>query len=241
MKLVTSGYLLAGRNRDHSFLAAALKPERGPNRRTEMKLFYSPASCALSPHIVLSEAGVDYELERVDLSTKTTETGRPLKEINPQDAVPVLLLAGGETLTEGAAIVQYVADQRPEAGLLPPAGTLARARVQQWLNYIATEMHKAHVPLFKADYPQASKDIALTSIKRSYEFVSAQLARHPYIAGKGFSVADAYLFTVVNWHKVVGLDLAAWPVLANYQARIGARPAVRNALREEGLLEALAA
>ncbi len=205
-----------------------------------MKLFYSPASCAMSPHIVLAEAGVPYTLERVDLATKTTETGRPLAEINPQDAVPVLLLDGGETLTEGAAIVQYVADLRPEAGLLPPAGTLARAQVQQWLNYIATEMHKAHVPLFKADYPQAAKDIARASIQRAYAFVAAALADRPFITGDGFTVADAYLFTILNWHKFVGLDLAPWPALVAYQDRIAARAGVQQALREEGLLASAA-
>lgn len=202
-----------------------------------MKLFYSPGSCAMSPHIVLSEAGGAYALERVDLATKTTETGRPLEEINPQDAVPVLLLDGGETLTEGAAIVQYIADQRPEAGLLPPAGTFARAKVQQWLNYIATEMHKAHVPFFKANYPQSSKDIAMANVKQAYDYVSKALSDRPYLLGETFTVADAYLFTIVNWHKFIGLDLSSWPVLVAYQARISARPAVRKAMREEGLLE----
>lgn len=202
-----------------------------------MKLFYSPGSCAMSPHIVLSEAGGPYALERVDLSTKMTEMGRPLKAINPQDAVPVLLLDGGETLTEGAAIVQYIADQRPESGLLPPPRTLARAQVQQWLNYIATEMHKAHVPLFKADYPQAAKDMARAAIKHSYDHVSAALADRPYLLGDDFTVADAYLFTIVNWHNFIGLDLSPWPVLVAYQARVSARPAVRKAMREEGLLE----
>jgi glutathione S-transferase len=206
-----------------------------------MKLFYSPGSCAMSPHIVLSEAGVDYRLERVDLATKTTETGRPLTEINPQDAVPVLVLDDGETLTEGAAIVQYIADLRPEAGLLPPAGTLARAKVQQWLNYIATEMHKAHVPLFKADYPQVSKDIALANIKRTYDFVSEALAGQRYLTGDTFTVADAYLFTIVNWHNFIGLDLAPWPVLVEFQARVAGRPAVQKAMHEEGLLKAVAA
>ena len=200
-----------------------------------MKLFYSPGSCAMSPHIVLSEAGADYTLDRVDLATKTTEDGRPLKAINPQDAVPVLQLDGGETLTEGAAIVQYIADQMPQAGLLPPAGTLARARVQQWLNYIATEMHKAHVPLFKADYPRVTKDMAIANVKRAYDFVSAALADRPYLTGDAFTVADAYLFTIVNWHNFIGLDLAPWPVLVAYQARVAARPAVQKAMREEGL------
>lgn len=203
-----------------------------------MKLFYSPASCAMSPHIVLSEAGADYALERVDLATKTTQSGMPLSALNPNDAVPVLLLDGGETLTEGAAIVQFVADQHPESGLLPPPGTLARAKVQNWLNYIATEMHKAHVPLFKADYPQASKDIALASIRRAYDFVSAALDGRPYLAGETFTVADAYLFTIVNWHNFIGLDLAPWPVLVAYQARIAQRPAVQKAMAEEGLLAA---
>jgi len=200
-----------------------------------MKLFYSPGSCAMSPHIVLSEAGADYTLNRVDLATKTTEDGRQLKAINPQDAVPVLQLDGGETLTEGAAIVQYIADQMPQAGLLPPAGTLARARVQQWLNYIATEMHKAHVPLFKADYPQVTKDMAIANVKRAYDFVSAALADRPYLTGDAFTVADAYLFTIINWHNFIGLDLAPWPVLVAYQARVAARPAVQKAMREEGL------
>jgi glutathione S-transferase len=200
-----------------------------------MKLYYSPGSCAMSPHIVLSEAGLVYELVRVDLSTKTTESGRPLKEINPQDAVPVLELGGGETLTEGAAIVQYVADLNPAAGLLPPAGTLERARVQQWLNYIATEMHKAHVPLFKADYPQVTKDIALASVHSAYDFVSVALADRPFITGNDFTVADAYLFTVVNWHNFIALDLSPWPVLVAFQERVSARPAVVKAMCEEGL------
>jgi len=203
-----------------------------------MKLFYSPASCAMSPHIVLSEAGARYTLERVDLATKTTQSGAPLSAINPQDAVPVLLLEDGETLTEGAAIVQFVADQHPEAGLLPPAGTLARARVQQWLNYIATEMHKAHVPLFKADYPQPAKDIAVANIKRAYDFVSGALAGRSYLASDTFTVADAYLFTIVNWHNFIGIELAPWPELVAYQARIAARPAVQKAMAEEGLLAA---
>lgn len=203
-----------------------------------MKLFYSPGSCAMSPHIVLSEAGAAYTLDRVDLSTKTTESGAPLSTINPQDAVPVLLLEDGETLTEGAAIVQFIADRHPDAGLLPPAGTLARAKVQQWLNYIATEMHKAHVPLFKADYPQAAKDIAIANVKRAYDFVSEALAGRPYLTGETFTVADAYLFTIVNWHRFIGLDLAPWPVLVDYQARIAARPGVQKAMAEEGLLAA---
>lgn len=206
-----------------------------------MKLFYSPGSCAMSPHIVLAEAGADYALERVDLTTKTTASGRPLREINPHDAVPALLLDDGEVLTEGAAIVQYVAERHPAAALLPPPATLARARVQQWLNYIATEMHKAHVPLFKADATPAARELALASVRRGYDVVSGALGDRPYLTGDAFTVADAYLFTIVNWHGFVGLDLAPWPVLVAYQARIAARPAVRRAMAEEGLLERVAA
>lgn len=202
-----------------------------------MKLYYAPGSCAMSPHIVIAEAGLPYKLDRVDLSTKMTEAGNPLADINEHNAVPALLLDSGEVLTEGVAIVQYVADQNPEARLLPPAGTLERARVQQWLNYIATEMHKAHVPMFKADYPAASKDIALVKIKKAYDYVSSKLGELPYLTGETFTVADAYLFTIINWHNFIKLDLSPWPVLVAYQARVAARPAVQNAMREEGLLQ----
>lgn len=206
-----------------------------------MKLYYSPASCAMSPHIVLCETGLAYELDRVDLATKTTASGRPLSAINDQDAVPALELASGEVLTEGAAIVQYIADQQPEAGLIPPAGSLERARVQQWLNYIATEMHKAHVPLFKADYPAVTKEIATASVRKSYDYVSGKLSDRPFLTGDRFTVADAYLFTILNWHGFIGLDLAAWPVLKDFHERVAARPAVVKAMAEEGLIESAAA
>lgn len=206
-----------------------------------MKLYYAPGSCAMSPHIVLAETGLSYELDRVDLSTKMTQAGQPLTEINEQNAVPALLLDSGEVLTEGAAIVQYIADQNPQARLLPPAGTLERARVQQWLNYIATEMHKAHVPMFKADYPAESKDIALVNIKKAYDYVSAKLGQGSFLTGETFTVADAYLFTILNWHNFIKLDLSPWPVLVAFQERVAARPAVQNAMREEGLLQSMVA
>ncbi len=202
-----------------------------------MKLYFSPASCAMSPHIVLNEAGFDYELERVDLKTKLTETGKDFNTINEQGAVPFLVLDNGETLTEGAAIVQYIADQKPSSGLAPAAGTLERARVQEWLNYISTEMHKAHVPLFKAEYPQESKQIALTNIKKAYEHVSKKLSGKQYVLGDKFTVADAYLFTVINWHNFINLDLSPWPILVEYQKRVSSRPAVQATMKREGLLE----
>jgi glutathione S-transferase len=206
-----------------------------------MKLYYSPGSCAMSPHIVLNEAGVAYALDRVDLSTKTTEAGLPLRDINEQDAVPVILLDNGETLTEGVAIVQFIADQHPGSGLAPAAGTLERARVQEWLNYTATEMHKAHVPLFKAEYPDEAKQIAITNIKKAYDFVARKLGQNMYLTGDTFTIADAYMFTIVNWHNFIKIDLSPWPALVAYQARVAARPAVQAAMREEELLESAAA
>jgi glutathione S-transferase len=206
-----------------------------------MKLYYSPASCAMSPHIVLNEGGFNYELERVDLKTKLTETGKDFNTINEQGAVPFLVLDNGETLTEGAAIVQYIADQNPASGLVPAAGTLERARLQEWLNYISTEMHKAHVPLFKPEYPEESKQIALKNIKKAYDYVSKKLGSKPYLLGDKFTVADAYLFTIINWHNFVNIDLSPWPVLVEYQNRVSARPGVQAAMRKEGLLDKKAA
>lgn len=206
-----------------------------------MKLYYSPASCAMSPHIVLNEAGLNCELERVDLKTKLTETGKDFNMINERGAVPFLVLDNGETLTEGSAIVQYLADQNPAAGLIPAAGTWERVRVQEWLNYISTEMHKAHIPLFKPEYPEAAKQIALTNIKTAYDYVSKKLGSQPYLLGDTFTVADAYLFTIINWHNFFNLDLSAWPLLLAYQKRVAARPGVQATMKKEGLLDKQAA
>lgn len=200
-----------------------------------MKLYYSPASCAMSAHIALEEARLPHQLEKVDLKTKVTETGIDYFRIHAQGAVPFLILDDGEGLSEAAVILQYIADQNPTAGLLPPVGSRDRLRVQEWLNYIATEMHKAHVPLFKAEYPDATKQLARAAIARAYDHVCAQLGDRAYLVADQFSVADAYLFTVVNWHQMVNIDLAKWPVLVAYQARIAARPAVEAAMQKEGL------
>jgi glutathione S-transferase len=195
----------------------------------------------MSPHIVLNELGLTYDLERVDLKTKTTETGKDFNAINEQGAVPFLVLDNGETLTEGAAIVQYLADQKPNIGLIPAAGTLERTRVQEWLNYISTEMHKTHVPLFKPDYPEESKKIALANVKKAYDYVSKKLGTKSYLLGEQFTVADAYLFTVINWHNFINLDISPWPVLVEYQKRVSARPSVIATMEKEGLLNKKAA
>jgi glutathione S-transferase len=204
-----------------------------------MKLYYSPGSCSLSPHIVLREAGMDFQLERVDLKTKTTETGADFTAVNDKSAVPCLDLGNGEVLTEGAVIVQYIADQKPGSKLAPANGTLARARVQEWLNYIATEIHKSFTPLWRADaYGEQGVAAARAKLKSCFAYVDGRLAQAgPYLAGGDFTVADAYLFTVLNWAPLKGIALAEWPALSAYHALVAQRPAVRSAMIAEGLLQ----
>lgn len=206
-----------------------------------MKLYYSPGVCSLSPQIVLQELGVSYEAEKVDLKTKKTETGADFKNIAEKASVPLLVLDNGEALSEGVAIVQYLADTKPERGLAPANGTLARARLQEMLNYIATELHKSHFPLFHRECGEAAAAIYAMKVKNAYDFLSRKLKNSPYLLGDQFTVADAYAFTVINWHSYVNIDLSAWPVLVEYQARVAARPAVQAAMRLEGLLDKKAA
>lgn len=201
-----------------------------------MKLYYTPGVCSLSPHIVLCEAGYDYDLEKVDLKTKTTESGQNFADINPKSSVPFLELDNGEKLSEGPAIVQYLADQKPEAELAPANGTFERVRLQEWLNYISTDMHKTHFPLFFKECGEQAAEVYLKKLKREYDYVSKQLEGKQYIMGDQFTVADAYLFTVVNWSTFLDIDLSPWPVLVEYQARVSARPGVQKALKAEGLL-----
>ena len=201
-----------------------------------MKLYYATGACSLSPHIVLSELGLPYELIKVELSTHLTADGQDYTAINPKGYVPALQLDDGQLLTEGPAIVQYLADQKPSAGLLPPAGTLERARVQEWVTFIGTEIHKNFSPLFNPNASADWKAAAKANIERRFGFVEKALAGRDYLTGANFCVADAYLFTVVNWTKFVKIDLAPWPTLAAFHQRVMARPAVQVALREEGLI-----
>lgn len=200
-----------------------------------MKLYYSPGACSLSPHIVLRELGLPFSLVKVDLKTKRTADGADYLAVNGKGYVPALELDDGQVLTEGPAIVQYLADRKPEAGLAPPNGTLERYRLQEWLNFISTEVHKQFSPLFAPNTPDATKEAQRERLAGRFEWLSKQLASKDYLLGKAFSVADAYLFTVLNWCGFVGLDLGKWPVLAQYHARIAARPAVQEALKAEGL------
>lgn len=201
-----------------------------------MRLFYSSGACSLSPHIVAREAGIELDLQKVDLKTKTMVSEGDYLAINPKGSVPALQLDDGEILTEGPVIVQYLADLRPEKGLAPPAGTLERYRLQEWLAYISSELHKSYSPLFRPDTPAQTRTERQAYLNRRYTLVEQRLATQPYLLGTAFTVADAYLFTVTNWAGMVKLDLSAFPNLRAFQERIAARPAVKAAMSAEGLL-----
>lgn len=201
-----------------------------------MKLYYSPGACSLSPHIVLAEAGLPYTIEKVDLKAKKTETGADFFAINPAGYVPTVVLDNGEILTEGPAIVQYLADQAPASKLAPPVGSFERVRLQEVLNYISTELHKSFSPLFNPAAPEDWKTFMRGQIVRRLEPMEKRLAKADYLMG-GFSVADAYLFTILGWTRLVGIDLKDNAVLMAYIARVKARPAVQKAMTEEGLIK----
>jgi glutathione S-transferase len=200
-----------------------------------MKLYYSPGACSLSPHIVACEAELPIELIKVDLQSKQTEAGEDFRQINPSGYVPALLLNDGKILTEGPAIVQYLADHVPNKKLAPQAGTFERYQLQQWLNFISTEIHKNFSPLFDPSAPQAVKDSSIERLGVRLGTVAAQLSKQPFLLNEDFSVADAYLFVTLSWGRYVGLNIAKWPELTRYVEKISARPAVQQALREEGL------
>ena len=198
-----------------------------------LKLYYAPLSCSLSPHIALREAGLPFELERVDTKTKQTERGEDYLAINPKGYVPALRLDAGQLLTEGPAIVQYIADLRPELGLAPRQGTFERYRLQEWLNFISSELHKQFTPLFAAGTPDAQRARQRDKLKRRVSLLEQQLARADYLLGDTFSVADGYAFTVLSWSRNTRLDLSAFPRVIAYQARIAQRPAVQAAMQRE--------
>lgn len=198
-----------------------------------MRLYIRIGACSLSPHIACQELDVPAEIVRIDKSTNTTPSGEDFFEINENGYVPVLELDTGERLTEGPAIVQYLADLKPERGLAPPHGTPARIRLQAWLNFIATELHKPMAMLLSPGY-ETTRELLLAGISRRLDWLSQQLSG-PYLAGDSFSVADPYLFACLNWSPWIELDLDRWPVLGEFMRRVGARPAVQRALRAEGL------
>ncbi len=202
-----------------------------------MKLYYGPASCSMASHIVLNELGIAFELARVDLRDKKVE-GQDFSALNPKGYVPALRLDNGELLTEGAAILQYLADQKPELKLAPAWGTIERYRLQEWLNYIATEVHKNFSPLWRKDSSPEVRQAAIDVLKKRFDFLTTALSKQKFLMGSQFTVADAYLFTVLNWCHYVKLDLSPWAVLQNYVNEISARPSVIATLKAEGLLKA---
>lgn len=200
-----------------------------------MKLYYKAGACSLSPHIVLEESGLPYEAESVDLKTKRTADGADFWTVNPKGYVPTLVLDDGEVLTEGPAIVQYLADLAPEKKLAPANGSRERYRLQSWLTFIGTELHKSFSPLFNASAGEDWKNAARANLEKRLDYTARHLADRPWLLGEDFSVADAYLFTVLRWTRAVKLDLNRWPTLVAFLERAGARPAVRAALAAEGL------
>jgi glutathione S-transferase len=202
-----------------------------------MKLYFSPGACSLSPHIVLLEAGLPFVLEKVDFKTKKTEKGTDYLTLNSKGAVPALQLDDGQVLTEGPAIVQYLADQKPESGLAPRAGTFERYQLMEILNYITSELHKAFSPLFNPEISAEAKAAAKTVVGKKLDWLTGFLGSKTHLLGNTFTVADAYLFTVLSWGAHVGIDIKQWPVLAAYHSRIAQRPKVQQALKEEGLLK----
>lgn len=200
-----------------------------------MKLYYKAGACSLSPHIVLREAGLDFSIEKVDLATKKTETGDDFLAVNPKGQIPTLLLNDGSILTEGVAIVQYLADQKPDRQLMPEQGTPARYHALEWLNYIATELHKGFSPLFNPKAPEEFKTLTREALSKKFAYVNESLKGNHFLLGARFSVADAYLFTVMGWAKALKFDLTALTELNAYLDRVAARPAVDAALSAEGL------
>ncbi|MCK9199562.1 MAG: glutathione transferase GstA [Gallionella sp.] len=201
-----------------------------------MKLYYSPGACSFSPHVVLNESGLSFETEKVDLKAKMTESGIDYNTINPKSYVPALAMDNGELLTEGPAIVQYIADLVPEKKLAPPAGTLERYRLQEWLNYISSEIHKGFGPFFNPLASEEMKSATRLRLAKRFAFAATALEGRDYLLGDTFTVADAYLFIMLRWTRSNGIDLSPWPALSAYFDRIAARPAVVATLKEEGLL-----
>lgn len=202
-----------------------------------MKLYYSPGACSLAPHIVLFEAGYTFDTEKVDIPNKKTASGADYWQINPKGYVPALQLDDGEVLTEVSTILQYLADQKPASGLAPAAGTMPRYRLMEWLNFIATEVHKSVGGLFNPQMTPEMKEVQKAYITRRFNALDKMMAGKQYLTGDSFSVADAYLFNVLRWCGFHKIDLATWPNIQAFFARAGARPQVQAAMRAEGLIK----
>jgi glutathione S-transferase len=202
-----------------------------------MKLYYAPGACSLAPHIVAREAGIPLNLEKVDLRARTTASGRAFAEINPKGYVPAIEVRDGEVMTEVSALIQYLADQAPQAGLMPAVGTAERYQVLEWIGFVSTEIHKGFGPLWNPASPEEVKRAAKDKLFQRFAYIDQRLAGQSYLTGERFTVADAYLFTVTNWTNFHGLSLTEYPNLAAFMSRVAARPKVQEALEAEGLLK----
>lgn len=204
------------------------------NAEISMKLYYTPGACSLSPHIALLEAGLPFSLHKVDLKEKKFDSGEDYHGVNGKGYVPALQLDDGQVLTEGPVIVQYIADRNPAAGIAPAAGTMERHRLQEWLNFITSELHKSLGSMFNPAQTPEWKEAVKTTLGKRLDWLSKQLDGKQHLMGEKFSVADGYLFTILDWAKPLGFDLSKWPVLEQYLARIGQRPKVVEAMKAEG-------
>ncbi len=203
-----------------------------------MKLYYAPGACSLAVHIVAREAGIPLGLEKVDLANQTTETGRNFRSINPKGYVPAVALDDGSVFTEAGAIIQYLADQRAGSGLAPANGTLERYRLIEWITFISSEIHKGFGPLWSPATPDAVKAATKERLATRFAYLDKTLAAQPFLTGDAFTIADAYLFTVVNWTNFHSMDLSPFPHLRAFQNRVASRPKVQEALEAEGLKQA---
>jgi len=202
-----------------------------------MKLYYAPGACSQAVHIILHEANIEHSSTNVDLRAKRTEHGDDYWAINPKGGVPALDIGEAEVLTENAAILQYLADQAPDAGLLPPVGEIKRYRVLEWLNYIATELHKGFGPLWNPASAEDAKQATRELLGTKFDYVQGKLGDGPFLMGERFTLPDAYLFVILNWTGMHGIDLGRWPGLTAFVRRVAARPTVQLVLRAEGLVE----
>ena len=199
-----------------------------------MKLYYTPGACSLAAHIVLLEAGYAFDLEKVDLKIKKTESGKDFNTISEKSAVPLLLLDNDQTVSEVGVIIQYLADQKPESGLAPKLGSFERVRLNEWLNFIAAEVHKSFYPFF-AGMGADAKEGYLKKLGRHFSYIAGKLKEKPYLTGEQYTIADAYLYTLLTWTGPLKLDISAWPALGEYMRRIESRPKVQEARAAEGL------
>jgi glutathione S-transferase len=200
-----------------------------------MKLYFAPGACALGPQITLREAGLSFDHIRVNLKTHQLEDGSDYYQVNSKGAVPALQLDNGQLLTEGAVLYQYISDQKPEANLLPKYGTMERYRAQEWLNYIASEIHKSLSAFFQPIYDDATKEKMRDQLRKKFTYLDSHFAKHDYLLGANFQAVDAYLFNVLNWTKFAQIDLSPFTKLVAFHQRVGARDSVKAAMAAEGI------